>query len=535
MRHTGRSIQQDCCFYYCVEKHTFWWAQSLQRDDRVEVSPSERAPLHHQQRKLRRDHPFGEAILFLSRSSSTRRFLALLGPIAGGSIALAAACAFTTLPVLAAGQEPGAAFMPAPPAPMSAYADTELAELLDSGPELVVAGKRLNVELLRRFYARHGFEPVWTTRRAQANSLTNAVLHAGEHGLAPQLFHANLLRSPTLPPLHRELLLSDAFLSYADALARGVTPVERRRDDEALTPEPIDVAAALDAAIDSPDPAAAIEELAPTTSTYRLLQQTLRNLRTGIPVGKTSTTRLRAIEVNLERERWLPRQLPPDRVWVNIADERVVLYRDDQPVFSTRVIIGQDELRNQSPEFQAEIDGVWFNPPWNIPQDIATDEIMPKTLQDPDYLTRHNMVVLPDGGLQQLPGPNSGLGQIMFQMENRFDVYLHDTPSKNLFSREDRRISHGCIRAEHPRELAALLMQQPIEAIDQAIATGSTTHSDLPQPVPVFVIYETAFADVDGRLQFRPDIYGRDAELWTHIEPERRPVAEREPPSQRRG
>ena len=144
------------------------------------------------------------------------------------------------------------------------------AELLDSGPELVVAGERLNVELLRRFYARHGFEPVWTTRQAQANSLMNAVLRAGEHGLAPELFHANLLRSPTLPPLDRELLLSDAFLSYADALARGVMPVERRRDDEALTPEPIDVAAALDAAIDSPDPAAAIEALAPTTPTYRL-------------------------------------------------------------------------------------------------------------------------------------------------------------------------------------------------------------------------------------------------------------------------
>jgi murein L,D-transpeptidase YcbB/YkuD len=212
-----------------------------------------------------------------------------------------------------------------------------------------------------------------------------------------------------------------------------------------------------------------------------------------------------------------------------------VLYRDDRPVFSTRVIVGQDELRNQSPEFQAKIDGVLFNPPWNIPQDISTDEIMPKTLHDPNYLARHNMVVLPNGGLQQLPGPNSGLGQLMIEMANRFDVYLHDTPSKNLFSREDRRISHGCIRAEHPRELAALLMQQPIEAIDQAIATGSTTRSDLPQPVPVFVIYETAFADANGRLQFRPDIYGRDAEIWTQLDPERQPVAEREPPSQRRG
>jgi len=461
--------------------------------------------------------------------------LALVGPIAGGAFALAAACGLATSPVLAAHQEPGTAFTPAPPAPMAAFANTELGKLLDSGPELVIAGKRLNVGLLRRFYARHGFEPVWTTRPAQANSLMNAVLRAGEHGLAPQSFHANLLRSPTLPPLHRELLLSDAFLSYADALARGVMPVERRRDDEALTPEPIDIAAALDAAVASPDPAAAIDALAPTTSTYRLLRQALQNFHTGITAGKTSTTRLREIEVNLERERWLPRWRPRDRVLVNIADERLVLYRDDQPVFSTRVIVGQDELRNQSPEFQAKIGGILFNPPWNIPQDIATNEIMPKTLHDPDYLARHNMVVLPDGGLQQLPGPNSGLGQLMLEMANRFDVYLHDTPSKNLFSREDRRISHGCIRTEHLRELAGLLMQQPIEAIDQAIETGSTTRSDLPQPVPVFVIYETAFADTDGRLQFRPDVYGRDGEIWTQLNPERQPVAEREPPSQRAG
>jgi murein L,D-transpeptidase YcbB/YkuD len=260
---------------------------------------------------------------------------------------------------------------------MAAYANTELGELIDSAPEFVVAGERLNVGLLRRFYARHGFEPIWTTRQAQANSLTNAVLRAGEHGLAPELFHANLLLSPTLPPLYRELVLSDAFLSYADALARGVMPVERRRDDEALAPEPIDVAAALDAAIGSPDPAAAIEALAPTTPTYRLLRQALQNSHAGIPAGgKTATTRLREIEVNLERERWLPRRLPADRVWVNVADERVVLYRDDRPVFSTRVIVGQDELRNQSPEFQATIDGV-LGPacvetkrdlrPWRIP------------------------------------------------------------------------------------------------------------------------------------------------------------------------
>lgn len=464
--------------------------------------------------------------------------MVLVRLIAASAIALAAGCAPPTSPVLATNQGPRATFVPAPPDSTAAYANTELGKLLDSGPEFTVAGERLNVELLRRFYARHGFEPIWTTRPAQANSLTNAVRHAGEHGLAPELFHANLLLSPTLPPLYRELVLSDAFLSYAGALARGVMPVERRRDDEVLTPAPVDITAALDAAVASPDPAAAIEALAPTTPTYRLLRQALQNLRSDAPAGgRTATTRLRQIEVNLERERWLPRPLPPDRVWVNVADERVVLYRDDQPVFSTKVIVGQDELRNQSPEFQTVIDGVLFNPPWTIPRDIATDEILPKTVSDPNYLAQHNMVTLPDGELQQLAGPNSGLGQLMFYMSNRFDVYLHDTPSKDLFSRENRRISHGCIRVEQPRELAALLMRQPVDAIDQAIATGSTTRSGLPVPVPVFVVYETAFADADGRLQFRPDVYARDAEIWTQLDPdpERRPVAERDPPSQRGG
>ena len=478
------------------------------------------AVFHRRQRKSLADHAIGEAIL-------TR------GLLTCGAMALAAASMLAAPAVLAA--EPGGAF--SPPGPAAASINADLGQLLDNTPELVVAGERLNAPLLRRFYARHGFAPVWTNRRAQAMSLINAVLQSGNQGLPPELFHANLLlSSATLTPLDRELLLSDAFLSYADALARGIMPIERRPDDQVLTPEPIDVAAALDAAIASPDPAAAIQTLAPATPTYLALRQALLDLQAGSPAhGKTATARWRQIEVNLERERWLPRHLPADRVWVNVADERAVLYRNDQPVFSTKVIVGQDVRVNQSPEFQAMISGVIFNPPWNIPTDIANNEILPKINQDPDYLAKHNMIMLPDGVVQQVAGPNSGLGQLMLDMHNRFDVYLHDTPGKNLFARDDRRISHGCIRVEKPRELAALLMQQPTDAIDQAIATGNTTESPLPQSVPVFVTYETAFADADGKLQTRPDFYGRDAEIWQYLDPERRAVAERDAPGQRGG
>jgi murein L,D-transpeptidase YcbB/YkuD len=427
--------------------------------------------------------------------------------------------------------------MPARPAATAAHASAELRKLIDSAPGLVIAGERLNVGLLRRFYAGHGVEPIWTTRQAQANSLLNAVLRAGDHGLAVELFHADLLRNTAaLPPLHRELLLSDAFLTYADALARGAMPVELRIDDEALSPEPIDVAAALAAAIRSPDPAAAIEALAPTTPTYRALRQALQSYRSGTPAGdKAAANRLRAIEVNLERQRWLPRRLPAERVWVNAADAKLVMYRADQPVFSTRVIVGQDGKPNQTPEFEVAIDGILFNPPWNVPESITTQEILPKISRDPDYLKRHNMVLQPNGGLQQQPGHGTALGYIKFDMENRFDVYLHDTPSKNLFNRDNRRISHGCIRVQQPRELAALLMQQPIETINQAIATGSTTRRDLPTHMPAFVVYQTAFVASDGTLQFRPDVYNRDPEIWPYLHPVRQPVAEREPPGQRRG
>jgi murein L,D-transpeptidase YcbB/YkuD len=437
-------------------------------------------------------------------------------------IALAAAACAPTEPVSGTEREPAAALVAASPAPLVADAKTKLGALIDSASTSSVAGERLNAGLLRRFYARHGFAPVWTTREAAAESLTNAVFRAGDHGLAPELFDANLLRSAaTLPPLERELLLSNAFLAYADALARGVVPVERRKDNETLTPGPIDVAAALDAAIDSSDAGAAIEALAPTTPTYRLLRQALQESRAGKAAG-----RLREIVVNLERERWLPRRLPADRVWVNAADQRLVMYRDDQPVFSTRVVVGQTERRNQSPEVQASIEAIWFNPPWVVPDDIARDEILPKAKQDPTYLAKHNMVLLPNGTLQQKAGANSGLGTLLFEMNNRFDIYLHDTPSKNLFGREDRRVSHGCIRVENAQMLAALLMEKPRIAIDDTIATGDTNRRTLAKPVPVFVAYETAFADADSKLQFRADVYGRDAEIWEHLKPKGRAVAQ---------
>ena len=208
--------------------------------------------------------------------ASDRADVSRRSAITGAAIALAAGA----LAGCGTGRE-------AAPMPVVAQrSDTELSDMIDGTPELAVAGERLNPRLLRHFYARHGFNPVWTTRRAQADSLVEAVLRASDHGLDPELFHASLLwRRETFPPLHRDLLLSDAFLSYADALAHGAVPLDRRKDVEALSPEPVDVAAVLDAAMASRDPAAVVEALAPTTPTYTALREALQRSRPGVAIG----------------------------------------------------------------------------------------------------------------------------------------------------------------------------------------------------------------------------------------------------------
>ncbi|HEV2334055.1 MAG TPA: L,D-transpeptidase family protein [Stellaceae bacterium] len=453
------------------------------------------------------------------------------------------------------------ASLPAPDAAAGANptlsGDSDIRNRIESTTGLVIAGEKLHGALLRQFYAAHNFEPVWASRQPQAQALVNAVLRAGEHGLDPDMFHGELLRNAAaLAPIDRELVLSDAVLGFADALARGAVPIETRFDDEDLTPEPIDVAAVLDQAINSPDPAAAIEALAPHTPAYLALRQALQSYQSAArsagavgaaaPIGApdarpphpsstdaTLEARLRQVAVNLERLRWLPRDLPADRVWVNTANAQLVLYRDDQPVFTTRVVVG--EVDKQTPEFQTTIDSLLFNPPWNVPYSIATKEILPKLAQDPEYLDHHHMVRRTNGAIQQLPGAGTALGQLKFEMQDRFDVYLHDTPLKGLFARDDRRQSHGCVRVQNPRALAALLLGQPVSVINQGIALGYTNRRMLPEPIPVFMVYQTAFAGADGEILFRPDVYQRDGEIWQLLHPAgQAPMAQDNPTGQPR-
>jgi len=415
--------------------------------------------------------------------------------------------------------------------------DPELRARLDPAAKLTVAGERMHDQLLRRFYTAHGYQPVWVNHPAEASRLWNAILRAGDQGLDPSFFHSTTLtaRGTALAPIERDLLLSDAFLAYADALSRGAMPIEDRADDEDLTPEPVDIVAVLDAAIASQDPAKLIEALAPPSSEYATMRRAYMEYRSIVEAGSpahiasaqnkperrfaesraTAERRARQLAVNLERLRWLPRLIPPDRVVVNAAIARLQLFHDNRPVFTTRVVVGESD--KQTPEFVSTINDVLFNPPWNIPRSIAQKEILPKLAADPDYLSHHHMRFRSGGSIQQEAGPYSALGRLKFEMTDRYDVYLHDTPLKSLFQSAARMMSHGCVRVENPRMLAQLLLEQSPEAIDKGIDLGHTNRRSLPAPIPIFIVYQTAYVESDGSIRFSSDPYERDDEIWQHL------------------
>jgi L,D-transpeptidase YcbB len=425
----------------------------------------------------------------------------------------------------------------------------ELKSRLDAPGKLAIAGERLHGALLRRFYVAHEYRTVWDNHPSEANRLRNVILRAADHGLDPDLFHSSALgeHSTRLSAIDRDLLLSDAFLSYADALSRGAMPIENRADDEDLTPEPVDVVAVLDMAMADPDPAKIIEALAPFSPEYRTMRrvyaeyraiaaanQAARSARGSAEKVATAEKRARQIAINLERLRWLPRHMPQDRVVVNTAIARLQLFKNDRPIFTTRVVVG--ELDKQTPEFQSTIDSVLFNPPWNIPRSIAQKEILPKLAADPGYLGSHHMRYRRNGAIQQEAGAYSALGRLKFEMNDRYDVYLHDTPTKSLFQAAARMMSHGCVRVENPRTLAVLLLGQPVETIDKRIAAVHTARQELPAAIPIFLVYQTAYVEPDGSVQFRSDPYERDDEIWHYlVHPVALPVAQESAIGQRKG
>ena len=239
-----------------------------------------------------------------------------------------------------------------------------------------------------------------------------------------------------------------------------------------------------------------------------------------VPVSQ----RVAQILANMERWRWLPQQLPADRIQVNIAAAVLTLFQNDAPVLSMRAVTGRPN--DQTPMLQSQISSIVLNPPWNVPSDIASKELWPKEHAHPGYFAHNDFIVIPtgDGGsrLQQKAGPKAALGHVKFDFPNKYGVYLHDTPSHGTFASFSRMVSHGCVRLEKPVVLADAVMQGDAkwtpELIDDTIAGGDTVRVPLPKPISVFLLYWTAFASADGTASFRADPYDWDRSLMQRID-----------------
>jgi len=239
------------------------------------------------------------------------------------------------------------------------------------------------------------------------------------------------------------------------------------------------------------------------------------------------------LKVNMERFRWLPFSVPEKYIIVNIANFRLDLIEGDDTLLSVRAIVGKQY--RETPVFNDQMTYIVFSPSWTVPPTILENDVIPELLKGSEYITKKKMNLITNDGssvvyddvdwskitkdnfpymVRQVPGSENALGKVKFMFPNTYDVYIHDTPSKGYFARDDRALSSGCIRIEKPLELAVLLMSDMPEwtpaQIKKAMQSNKEQNVTLKTPIDVVLIYLTAWTDGKGQVQFRKDIYKQD-------------------------
>ena len=258
-------------------------------------------------------------------------------------------------------------------------------------------------------------------------------------------------------------------------------------------------------------------------------------------INRPVTDRIKSVLVAMERERWLTPDRGERHILVNQTDFTAKIVDNGEVTFETRSVIGSNRSDRRTPEFSDEMEHMVINPSWYVPRSIVTKEYLPKLKNNPNA---HSYIEITDSrgrvvnrnnvdfsqfsarsfpfAMRQPPSSRNALGLVKFMFPNKYNIYLHDTPQKSLFGREVRAFSHGCIRLQKPFEFAyALLARQsdtPKQYFHQVLNSGKETKVTLETKVPVHMIYRTAFVSEDGRAEFRRDIYGRDAKIWSAME-----------------
>ena len=228
--------------------------------------------------------------------------------------------------------------------------------------------------------------------------------------------------------------------------------------------------------------------------------------------------RIQQILVNLNRMRWLPENPNGKLIVTNIPEFKLYVYEGDKEAFNMNVVVGKEG--HSTVIFTGDLNQVVFSPYWNVPTSIVKKEILPALEKNGDYLQQHNMEVVKEGDIpeiRQKPGGQNSLGKVKFLFPNAYNIYFHDTPAKDLFNRDNRAYSHGCIRLSDPAKMANYLLQDDKEwtpeKINEAMNSGNEKYVKLKNPIPVVITYYTAWVDNTGTLHFANDIYNHDTEI----------------------
>jgi murein L,D-transpeptidase YcbB/YkuD len=426
------------------------------------------------------------------------------------------------------------------------------------------------------FYKENSYDPALILDHMQGEDLKTLAAYlknSGAHGLDPKMFQADQVNNlvnkfyskdaiktteeayQTMAEL--EVTLANSLINYTNALQYGVISPRKiyaRYYTETKRPD----SASMSKVFSISNIKGFLDSIQPKSPQYLALQKALKE-NVQVP-GKTAEETDRMLKVGLERLRWKNKPTQKKYVIVNIPDYRLDVIENGKSIMNMKVCVGEgrnidradnlveyDEsdkadrpFSRETPQLNSMIHSVQVNPIWNIPQSIATKEIMVKAAEDPYYLANNNIDAYKGGKVvedpetidwasaskdeydfKQRPGDDNALGKIKFLFKNNSSVYLHDTPAKLAFNKPMRAVSHGCVRVERPLDLAHVLFgdTQQFETIKTNMSQDNSEPSNLalPTKVPVYLTYITCWADESGRLQFRPDVYGLDIVLFAHL------------------
>jgi murein L,D-transpeptidase YcbB/YkuD len=384
------------------------------------------------------------------------------------------------------------------------------------------------------FYQDRNLAPLWLDKgveNTRATSVIARIKNADADGLGPSDYQPpnfGVLGPDALA--EAELKLTQTVLTFARHLQAGRFPytrVSRNIELPQVSPEPADI---LSSIADAADAGQALDTFSPQQEPYRKLKAMLAELHGKSSAAKSEVSRrIETVVANMERWRWYPRDLGNAYVFVNQPDFTLTVMHNGVQAWTTRIVIGKPSM--PTPLLSETMKYITVNPTWHVPPSIVHNEYLPALAQDPTVLDRMGLRVSYNGGevqITQPPGDGNALGRIRFNFPNRFSVYQHDTPDKNLFGQEFRAYSHGCMRVQDPAKYAEVLLniarprdRWTAERIKNMFGAVEQDIQLRPTQIWVHLTYQTAFVDNAGKLQIRRDVYNLDSRTLAAIKSER--------------